>query len=153
MRRDVLDATGLRGPRKYFEQGLLEQLRKARHVHAGAIGREIGHHRKLSVEDGLLPANFEPHDALHTRNADAVDRELDVGFFFLTVREEIERTRLLYDAITRKRARERADRFAAPRLEDIGCDLRQRNHVERTLREVGMRQLETPEIAHDIIDE
>ena len=117
------------GPREHFQRSLFQNLVKPRHVHARLIRREIGEHRELAVEDLFAASHVQAHDPADAGNADAVERELHVGSFFLTVRIEVQRTRAPVDPVGLERSCERSE----PRR-----DFGKGHHIVRTLRERGM---------------
>ena len=64
----------------------LQDFGKARHVHAGFVGREIGYHREFAVVDARSPVDFETHDALYARHAGAIERQPNLGRFAIAGR-------------------------------------------------------------------
>jgi para-aminobenzoate synthetase / 4-amino-4-deoxychorismate lyase len=71
--------------RENVERDLFENLGETRHMHAGFVGCEIGDHRKLAVIYPRASVDFQMHDAAHARDADAIERQPDLGLFFLTI--------------------------------------------------------------------
>ena len=150
---EILDPGRCLRPREDVEGDLLQQLGEARHVDAGPARRQIGDHRELATEHRLAAVDREVDDAPKARHAGAVDREFDLGFLVLPVRDELQGARLALDAGAAGGRRERGDRLPRARIDEIGCDLRKRNQVEGTLGEVGLRHGKSPEVGNEIVDQ
>ena len=88
------------------------------------VGREVGDHRELPVEDGFVAVDVEPHDAPDARDAGTIDGKPDVGCLVLPIRREIQRARLAPDVAAIGRRRERADRSSGLRIDQVGSGIR-----------------------------
>ena len=148
----VFDPSGLLRPRENVEGRRFEQLRETGHVDARAIGREVGDHREFAVEDGVSAREGQMDEPPDARHADAVDREPDVGHFFLTVGKKVQRARFLHDAALRQARHKRRDGLARRELQ-LGRDLGERYEIERPLPQIRVRHFEASEVACDAVDD
>ncbi len=149
---DVFDPVRTIAAREHVERRRLEQLGKPRHVDPGFVRPQVGDHRELGVEGALHAAELQPHDVLHARNADAIEREPDVRRFFLTVGEEVHRARLLHDPGGIARRGQHGDRFPEPRVDEVGRDLGERDQVERPRLDVRVRYGKAAEVGDEVVD-
>jgi hypothetical protein len=99
-------------------------------MHARFARREIRDHREFAVEDRLAPVDDEVNDAFDARDADTVDRELDIRFFFLAIGEKMQRTLLAHDAARVGVLRHGANALSGLRVHEVGCYFRERNQIE-----------------------
>ena len=124
----TFDALGLRVARQDVQRRLFQEFGEARHMHAGFIRRQVGHHRELAVIDPFAPVDFQMHDAAHARNADAVERQAYVRRFVLTIGGEVQAALAF------------ANRPVRGCGDECGRDFGQRDRVVRTRCEVVAHQ-------------
>ena len=152
VRDEILDARRLIAAAEHLERGGFEQFGKARHVHARLVRTEVGHHRELRVEHAFLAVDIQPDEMLHARHTDAVEREANVGRFFLAIREEVHRARLTCDTGQIRLGGDFGDRFVQARIDVTGSDLDKRHEIERPRRDVRMRHFEPAEIGAHVVE-
>lgn len=105
---------------------LFEDLSKARHVHAGLVGREVGNHCELRVVHLRASVDFQMDDPAHAGNACAIERESYFRLFRLTVGVEAQSAlQAAYSAVHRSRY-------------EMWCNLRERGNVVRSRLEVRL---------------